>query len=277
MTFANPLSRACEERGVLVAAHRGVAAGNIPCNSMPAFEAALYQGADMLETDLTRSGDGQLLVFHPHKEKSHLNQDIHLEEMTMAEIAQLRFVNVDNDATPYGILTLDQFLETFKNRCFINLDHGWDDIPQMVEAIRRHKMEDQVLVKSPAKLKFVDMMEALAPDIMFMPIYKEKDELTELLEARNVNFVGAELVFSAEDSLLASDAYIASHHAKGRILWANPILYYYKAQLTAGHNDDVAAAGNPEYGWGWLMDKGFDILQTDWVMPLRHFIDNRKK
>ena len=26
----------------------------------------------------------------------------------------------------------------------------------------------------------------------------------------------------------------------------------------------------------WLIDKGFDILQTDWTMSLRHFIDNRK-
>ncbi|MBQ8621132.1 MAG: glycerophosphodiester phosphodiesterase family protein [Oscillospiraceae bacterium] len=277
MIFANPLAQACKDRGVLVAAHRGVAAGNIPCNSLPAFEAALYQGADMLETDLAPSGDGQLLVFHPHKEKSHLNKDIRLEEMTMEEISKLRFVNVDNDATDYGILTLDQFLETYKNRCFINLDHGWDHMAQMVEAVRRHKMEDQVLLKAPNKMKYVDMLEALAPEMMFMPIYKEKDEMTELLEHRNINFVGVELVFSSDDSYLASEEYIESHHAKGRVLWANPIIYYYKSQLTGGHSDDVAVVGDPENGWGWLMDKGFDILQTDWVMPLRHFINNRKK
>ena len=40
---------------------------------------------------------------------------------------------------------------------------------------------------------------------------------------------------------------------------------------------DIAVTSVPEFGWGWLVDKGFDILQTDWPMPLRHFLDNRKK
>ena len=278
MNVRNALAEAQRQRGVLVAAHRGVAAGNIPCNSLPAFEAALRQGADILETDLAISGDGQLLVFHPKKEKAHLNKDIHLNEMTMEQIRQLRFVNIDNDPTDYGILTLDAFLEHFKNRCLINLDHGWDDdFRLMLDTVHRHGMTEQILIKAPAKLKYAEMMEAYAPDMMFMPIYKEEDTMTELLEQMNVNFVGAELVFAREDSVFASEAYIRSHQDKGRLLWANPILYYYKSQLTGGHNDDIAVTSDPEFGWGWLVDKGFDILQTDWPMPLRHFLDNRKK
>ena len=278
MNVRNALAEARRQRGVLVAAHRGVAGGNIPCNSLPAFEAALRQGADILETDLALSGDGQLLIFHPKKEKAHLNKDIHLNEMTMEQIRELRFVNIDNDPTAYGILTLDEFLERFKNRCLINLDHGWDDdMGLMIDAVRRHAMEEQVLIKAPAKLKYAQIMEELAPDMMFMPIYKEEDTMTELLEQMNVNFVGAELVFAREDSVFASEAYIRSHQDKGRLLWANPILYYYKSQLTGGHNDDIAVTSDPEFGWGWLADKGFDILQTDWPMPLRHFLDNRNK
>lgn len=278
MNVRNALAEARRQRGVLVVAHRGVAGGNIPCNSLPAFEAALRQGADILETDLALSGDGQLLIFHPKKEKAHLNKDIHLNEMTMEQIRELRFVNIDNDPTAYGILTLDEFLERFKNRCLINLDHGWDDdMGLMIDAVRRHAMEEQVLIKAPAKLKYAQIMEELAPDMMFMPIYKEEDTMTELLEQMNVNFVGAELVFAREDSVFASEAYIRSHQDKGRLLWVNPILYYYKSQLTGGHNDDIAVTSDPEFGWGWLVDKGFDILQTDWPMPLRHFLDNRKK
>ena len=275
MKQQNALSRARNERGVLVAAHRGMAAGNIPCNTIPAFEAALGQGADILETDVIINGEGKMFIFHTKQEPNHLNRQIHLEQMSEEEILAERFVNVDNDVTPYGVLTLDAFLETFKNRCLINLDHGWDFLPQMTQAIRRHGMEEQILVKAPSKLKFAQIMEEVAPDLMFMPIYKENDPLTEQLEQMNLNFVGAELVFATEDSPVAQDAYIRSHHDKGRILWCNPILYSYKAQLTAGHNDDVAVTGDPEYGWGWLIDKGFDILQTDWVMPLRHFIDRR--
>ena len=275
MNDQNALVKARQSKGVLVAAHRGVAAGNIPCNTLPAFEAALRQGADMLETDLAPSGDGELLIFHPKKEKQHLGVDVHLDQMTMPEIRQLRYTNVDRDPTDYGLVTLDEFLETFKNRCLINLDHGWDHIPQMVEAVRRHGMTDQVLIKAPDKLKFAEEMAALAPEMMFMPIFKEKDTLTEQLEQMNINYVGAELVFAKDDSVLASEAYIKSHHDKGRLLWSNPIIYYYKSQLTGGHSDDVAVAGDPENGWGWLIDRGFDILQTDWTLQLRRFIDQR--
>lgn len=277
MYHQNPLAFVREQKGVLIAAHRGISGGNIPCNSIAAFEAALRQGADILETDLTLSGDGVLLAFHPKKERCHLNMDVHLNEMTMEQIRQLRYVNIDNDPTPYGILTLDEFLETFKNRCLINLDHGWDDdIALMINAVRRHAMEDQILIKTPAKLKYFQAMEELAPEMMFMPIYKDEDTMTEVLEKMNVNFVGAELVFSGEDSVFCQESYIRSHHDKGRILWVNPILYYYKAQLTGGHNDDIAVTSDPEFGWGWLADKGYDILQTDWVMPMRHFLNNRK-
>lgn len=274
MILQNALAQA-RSKGVLVAAHRGMAAGNIPCNTIAAFEAALRQGADILETDLTISGDGELLIFHPGKEKAHLNKDVHLEQMNMEEIRQLRFVNIDNDETSWGILTLDEFLETYKNRCLINLDHGWDDMAKMVETVRRHGIEEQILIKAPAKMKFAEEMEALAPDMMFMPIYKEQDTMTEALEKMNINFIGAELVFAKEDSLLAQDSYIKSHHDKGRLLWCNPILYYYKAQLTAGHNDDVAIMSDPEFSWGWLVDKQFDILQTDWILPMRQFLNNR--
>ena len=41
------LLSACREK-TLVAAHRGSASGNIPCNTLSSYESALYQGADMI-------------------------------------------------------------------------------------------------------------------------------------------------------------------------------------------------------------------------------------
>ncbi|MBQ7719368.1 MAG: glycerophosphodiester phosphodiesterase, partial [Clostridia bacterium] len=43
------------------------------------------------------------------------------------------------------------------------------------------------------------------------------------------------------------------------------------AVLTAGHTDDAAVMGDPEYGWGWLADR-FDIIQTDWIGSLSGFL-----
>ena len=49
----------------LIAAHRGVCGGNIPGNTLEAFEAALAQGAGVIELDVSQSADGELFVFHP--------------------------------------------------------------------------------------------------------------------------------------------------------------------------------------------------------------------
>ena len=49
----------------------------------------------------------------------------------------------------------------------------------------------------------------------------------------------------------------------------------YPKQLSGGHSDDTAFTVSPEYGWGWLVDKGYDILQTDWPLQLRLFLNGR--
>jgi glycerophosphoryl diester phosphodiesterase len=52
-----------EKNMTLVIAHRGASA-YAPENTMPAFELAVRQGADMLELDVQRSSDGVLVIFH---------------------------------------------------------------------------------------------------------------------------------------------------------------------------------------------------------------------
>ena len=42
-------------------------------------------------------------------------------------------------------------------------------------------------------------------------------------------------------------------------------------RLYAGYEDDVALAKGPEASWGKLIDKGIDILQTDWPYQLNQF------
>lgn len=44
-------------------AHRGLA-GLFPENTIPAFEAALYSGADLIELDVVLTSDHRLLVMH---------------------------------------------------------------------------------------------------------------------------------------------------------------------------------------------------------------------
>lgn len=263
---------------VLLAAHRGVSGGNIPCNTMAAFEIALRQGADIMELDVQRSADGQLFVFHEGKEDPHLNAYKNfIKENTSDAIRYMRYVNVDNDATQFGVNTLDEVLEFLKDKCYINLDHCWNFFPEAVACVRRHGMEEQIILKSAPKKPFLEAIAECAPDIIYMPIVNTKDECFDLISSMNINFAGSEVVFSSMESELASEAYIEKMHRAGKILWANAIIYRYTVQLAAGMSDDTSLTGAPADGWGKLADMGYDIIQTDWMGMCREYLFSTKK
>lgn len=264
------------KNGPLVCAHRGVSGADIPCNTMSAFKAALAQGADIIELDVSKSRDGKFYVFHPGMEKAHLGVPMLLSALSAKIINKLHFLNQDNVPTVCEINTLEEVLTFLKGKCYINIDKFWIDIPGISEIIRKTGVEKQVIVKTDTTEKYLKQVKEYAPDFMFMPIVSKKDEVTDRLAAEGVNCIGAEVLFKLESDEVCSDEYIKSMHQKGRIVWVNSIVYNYRAVLSAGHTDNVAVTGEKDRGWGWLIDKNFDIIQTDWCLMLKNYIEERK-
>lgn len=220
----------------------------------------------MIELDVGRSKDGTLYIFHEGCERVQLGTEKKLGEMSDAQIKELRYLNADAIPTVHGVNTFDEAFEFLKGKCYINVDKFVFYPDDITRAIRRHGMMDQVVVKTPAERMQLDVIEALAPEMPYIVIIKEKDEVSDLIAHRNVNFVGIETVFAHEDSPVGTDAYREEIHRRGLLLWGNGIVFNYKRVLSAGHSDDVSITGNPQDGWGWLARKGFDIIQTDWPL-----------
>lgn len=260
---------------VQIVAHRGAAGSNIPCNTIPAFDIALKGGASILEMDLFKSTDGKIFIFHTGKEPYQLNKNIDLTKLDSEEIKKLRLINVDFNPTQWGINSFDDILEHFKGRCILNLDRIGECIPDVIKAVERHNMKDQVLLKHAPIPSVLKIIEDVAPDYMFMPIYMEEDNASEIIEKMNINYIGAELVFKTEESSVIQPEYIESMKKRGKTLWGNAVLYNYKIPLSAGHTDDVSMIDDPDKGWGWLVDHGFDIIQTDWTYQCCKYLKDR--
>ena len=260
---------------VQVVAHRGAAGSNIPCNTIPAFDIALKGGASILEMDLFKSTDGKIFIFHTGKESYQLNKNIDLTKLDSEEIKKLRLINVDFNPTQWGINYFDDVLEHFKGRCILNLDRIGDCIPDVIKVVERHNMKDQVLLKHAPIPSVLKIIEDVASDYMFMPIYMEEDNASEIIEKMNINYIGAELVFKTEESPVIQPEYIESMKKRGKTLWGNAVLYNYKIPLSAGHTDDVSMIDDPDKGWGWLVDHGFDIIQTDWTYQCCKYLKDR--
>ena len=270
----NLLERAKEK--VIIAAHRGECGGNIPCNTIAAYDCAINNGADMIEIDANISADGTLYSFHPKMEGRHLNApELCINDLTDAQIRELRYVNYDRAATEWGLCTLDEIFERYKGRCFINVDKFSTYPREISDCIRRHNILDQIVVKTGPKPEMFDIIEGYAPEIQFLPIIKEDNGIHDMLMHRNINYVGAEVVFTDETTGVGSAEFIEKLHKDGKLVWANAIIYNYKKQLAAGHSDDYSIACDPEGGWGWLADRGYDIIQTDWPAILYNYREQK--
>ena len=259
---------------ILAVAHRGVSGGNIPCNTLASYDIAVRQGADMIEIDVEMSTDGKLFIFHPGMERHHLGfMGGRLCDMSWSDIRQLRYCNgFDDTPTQFPLNTLDEVFETFKNRCFINVDKFWGHPAEIAAAIKRHDIGDQVVVKSGLSDAVLDTLEAVAPELYFMPIVKHTHPAHEALMKRRVNYMGAEVLFDHDDEEVCSPAFIDRMHRDGKLVWVNAIIYNSKAQLAAGHSDDTSVTVSPDAGWGWLADRGFDLIQTDWTLMMLEYL-----
>ena len=204
-----------------------------------------------------------------------MKTDRKIPDMTAAELDELRLVNQDATPTGYPVPRLSEVLAYLKDKVYINVDKFWTDVKGISEEIRRAGVEKQVIVKTGVEEEALAEVRAWARDFMFMPIVRATDTVSERLLEQGVNLVGTEILFKTEADEVISDAYISRMHQKGLIVWANAIVYNERAVISAYHTDDAALKGDPDFGWGWLVDKGVDLIQTDWLLMLKQYLMTR--
>ena len=274
----NYLENALKNKKILVAAHRGVNGGNIPCNSLECFIAAVNQGADIVELDVSETKDKKLYLLHPGMEPVHFGWNYHggdFKNMTSAEADKIYLANQDITETQYKIAKFDDGLEELKGKCIINVDKFWDDPEEISSVIRRHGMADQCIVKSNPDKNTVDMLKKYAYDMQYMAIIRDNKQITPEFYDSGVNFVGCEILFKNDSDEVISDKFIEDLHKKNKIVWLNSICYNYKDVIAGDHIDDKAVLDDPDYVWGFMAEKKADIIQTDWTLLCREYLESK--
>jgi glycerophosphoryl diester phosphodiesterase len=98
----------------LVIAHRG-ASGHLPENTLPAYDLAFDQGADMIEIDLHRTRDGAIVITHDE----HLAGLGGRGEIADASLAEIRALDAGGGAR---VPILAEVLDRFGARIPFNLE-----------------------------------------------------------------------------------------------------------------------------------------------------------
>jgi glycerophosphoryl diester phosphodiesterase len=266
----NPLSNMRKNR-VLLAAHRGTFGGNVIQNTIPAFENALKHGADILEIDIAKTIDGDFFVFHTGQEPGLLGTNQRLDTMTTKQVLSYRLYNGIQEITSQKINTLNDVLEHFKSKCMINIDRSWLYWKDIIYYIRNKGMDDQIILKSPPKENFLKLLEDSQAKIMYMPIIQKRQHLERALSCK-INLIAVEIIFSSDKHELAQTQFIEKIHDKGLLSWVNAITLNDETILSGGHDDNCSIVKDMRDGWRWLIEQGFDIIQTDWPMLLTSYI-----
>jgi glycerophosphoryl diester phosphodiesterase len=263
------------EKKLLVAAHRGISGGNIIGNTIPGFKAALQSGADIIEFDVIKSTDGILYIYHDGTEPFHLRVKQNIKTMSSKQIEKLRYYNSANFYSEFGIEKLDNVLEEFAGKTLMNIDRAWDIFPDLLEKLGQFNVKDHVLIKSPVKNQPLSFLNDFGRDYMFMPIIKKYDEIEKVQQYDHINMVGMELVTKSPEDRLFKDETVSEFKDLGFFAWVNSITFDHKHILYGGLDDNTSIIESPDKGWGSLIDKGFDIILTDWPGLLYSYREKR--
>ena len=179
VTFPPPLRQRRDRP--LVIAHRGnrVLA---PENSRAAFDLALAQGADALETDLRLTKDRQIVCLHDATVDRTTDGSGRVADLTLAAIQRLRLRGPGQDRYPdERVLTLDELLAAYAGRTYFLLELKEPaftqaaDVPLLVEALAAHHALDRIILASFSRAILDTVVAAAdhpfvtAPIIVFNP------------------------------------------------------------------------------------------------------------
>jgi len=138
-------------------AHRG-ASSERPENTVPAFELAIEQGADVIECDVRRSSDGALLVLHDATVDRTTSGTGELRGMTAAEARAL------DAGEGTRIPELSEVLSLARGRVRVNVDlKEADVVDDAVAAVRAAGAEEGVTFISFLPEAW-ERLDELAPD-----------------------------------------------------------------------------------------------------------------
>lgn len=264
-----------EEKGFLIAAHRGSFGGSIIDNTEFSAKVALALGTDIVEMDSIRSTDGVLYAYHDGGEERSFGIKENIKTLSSKEIDELEYLNCLGHKTGQRVMRLEDLLTKLKGKCLINLDRSWDYLDEVFPLIKKLGMEDQIIIKTNPTDEALNFFKNSDLKLMYMVIANTKEEVLKFM-IPEINMVAAEILFKEETDEIISEEFINFLKSKNIKIWLNAITLGTRFNLSANYGDNLSVEKDGE-GWKWLADHGADIIQTDWPGLVRDFRNNYKK
>lgn len=258
---------------VIVVAHRGDWR-NFPENSLEAIDNAIKMGVDIVELDVKKTKDGELILMHDRTLDRTTTGKGLVSENTLSDIRKLNLRNGCNIRTIHKVPTLEEALLHAKGKIMINLDQADLYFDQIYELMKKTGTTKQIIMKgrrpvAEVKKQFGDYLE----DVIYMPIVDlDASGAEKHIEAfiKDMSPVAFELLFVKDTNLLPKK--FATTLNGRSLIWYNTLW----DTMAGGHDDDMSLQ-NPDSGYGYLIDTlGCRIIQTDRPAYLLDYLQTGK-
>ena len=260
---------------VQVTAHRGDWR-NSPENSLLAFRSAAAMGVDMVELDLKKTKDGEIIIMHDATIDRTTNGKGKPGDYTWEEISRFGLKNGLGRVTNNHIPKLKEVMLALKNTGVkVNLDKSYEYYVETYAILKETGTIKQAVFK--AEVTFDELKQKypqLIDSIVYMPVVNldkpgAKKVIVDYLN--NMKPYAFELNFTRDTSaVLADNKFITKTGAK---VWINSLW----ASLNAGHDDDTAVEkGDLKNSWDWIIAHGATIIQTDRPGQMLKYLRSKK-
>ena len=244
---------------ILVAAHRGYWR-TAPENSLQAIKNSIDIGVDIVEIDIQKTKDNQFILMHDETLDRTTNGSGMVKDYTLDSLKQLYLKDAAGTLTKHKIPTLEEAMLLAKGKILVNLDKSENYIAGIYKLLQETGTVQQAIFKGLKPVSKVQEKYGLVIDsIVYMPIVNiETNHIPEYINEfeKGINPVAYEVIYQTENSPVIG--YIDIIKKNEDHVWVNTLW----ASLCAGHDDDKAI-DDPDEAWGWVIQNGATILQTD--------------
>lgn len=262
------------KQSVLVVSHRGDWR-NAPENSLQAFQNCIDMGVDMVELDLKKTKDGELILMHDNTLNRTTNGTGKPEDFTLAELKELRLKNGAGCLTRHKIPTLRETMLLCKGKILVNVDKGYEYFEDVQKILEETGTANQCVVKEKIPYQTIKEQHGdILDKVIFMPKADLcKSEAESIIDSYllNENPLAFEVRFSQVNDKVFE--LIKKLNDNGIKVFVNAL---WPAQ-NAEHDDDRAVElKQPDESWGWLIQQGFKLIQTDRPALLLDYLRAKK-
>lgn len=246
-------------KNVFVIAHRGDWR-HAPENSLQAIQNCIDMGVDAVEIDVRKTADGEFVLMHDETIDRTTTGSGNVEDWTLDSLKTLFLKNGTSYVTNDKIPTLEEALLLCRGRIMVDLDMKGATIPEVYPILKRTNTVDHCFNGSYDTYNNVkERYGAYLDSIHFVPSLRDKsDNIAAYIAAyeQEIDPSVYAVKFTKESSHILP--YIDSLTSLGNRVWMHTI----SASRSAGHHDDRAVY-DPEGSYGWLIEKGVGMIQTD--------------